>query len=345
MTSSRISLEICKKLVTDKKAVKGHVIPLTFYYAHLTRGSQSSKTVLYPPEDVVPALAQASTPHAFRDAGLVLRDAILDPRFIILDLDTMILEVQVLQHCSPQIYTIHDWNERICKVDRWQRKFKVMLALEFKHHVLTFGSQDNNTRVFWSATEEYYVKHWSYIPNMLRPSSASFELEGYLSEFNETALSRQPYIFVDPLVYYNGFLATVVWFIVLIRKRKQTMVQKREANHICSKYLSRVCSEDLEASEWHDLNNPNIRAEGTIGLVCGAFQDPSDDDQGSVDEDIIFNMEKSAGQEKYNLDGMSIIKLLREPGPFPTRGIGVYASAEILRRTDKTDTGPAVCEH
>ncbi len=50
---------------------------------------------------------------------------------------------------------------------------------------------------------------------------------------------------------------------------------------------------------------------------------PSDDDQGSVNNDIIFDMEKSVGQEKYNLDGMSIIKLLRESGPFPTRGIGV----------------------
>lgn len=119
--------------------------------------------------------------------------------------------------------------------------------------------------------EEYYVKHWSYIPNMLRPSSASFELEGYLSEFNETALSHQPYVFVDPLVYYNGFLATVVWFIVLIRKRKQTMVQKHEANRVRSKYLSHVHSEDLEASEWHDLNNQNVQAEGTISLVCGAF--------------------------------------------------------------------------
>lgn len=72
---------------------------------------------------------------------------------------------------------------------------------------------------------------------------------------------------------------------------------------------------------------------------------PSDDNQGYVDEDILFDMEKSAGQEKYNLDGMSIIKLLREPGLFPTRGIGVYASTEILRRTGKTDTGPVVCEH
>ncbi len=98
------------------------------------------------------------------------------------------------------------------------------------------------------------MKHWSYIPFTLRPSSPSFELEGYLSEFNETALSLQPYIFVDPLVYYNGFLATVVWFIVLIRKQKQTMVQKHEANHIHSKYLPRVHLEDLEASEWHNLN-------------------------------------------------------------------------------------------
>lgn len=80
--------------------MKGHVIPLTFDCAHLTRGSRSNKMVLYPPEDVVPALAQSSTPCAFRDAGLVLCDAILDPRFVIWDLDTTILEVSLIILCS-----------------------------------------------------------------------------------------------------------------------------------------------------------------------------------------------------------------------------------------------------
>ncbi|PBK89493.1 hypothetical protein ARMGADRAFT_1033062 [Armillaria gallica] len=251
------SLEICKKLVTDEKAVKGHVIPLTFDCAHLTRGSQSNKTVLYPPKDVVLALAQSSTPHVFRDASLVLCNAILDPRFVILDLDTMILKIH---------------------------KLKVTLALEFKHHVLAFSSYDNNTR---SVTEEYYVKHWSYIPYTLRPSSPSFELERYLSEFNETALSLQPYVFVDPLVYYNGFLATVVWFIVLIQKRKQTMVQKHKANHIHSKYLPHVCLEDLEASEWHNLNINCKQSENINGGLSDLQVPPT------------MIKEKSVGQEKY----------------------------------------------
>lgn len=170
------SLEIRKKLVTDKKAVKGHVIPLTFDYAHLTRGSWSSKMVLYPPEDVVPALAQSSTPRAFRDAGLVLRDTILDPRFITLDLYMMILEVsliiscsgcyihasyvtqvQVLQHCSPQIYTIHDWNERICKVDQWVSR----ITFSWQERTHPFARNANSRlRLLWNSS----TMSWCLVP-------------------------------------------------------------------------------------------------------------------------------------------------------------------------------------
>ncbi|KAK0434845.1 hypothetical protein EV421DRAFT_1909146 [Armillaria borealis] len=309
------ALEIRNKLVTDEKAVKGHVIPLTYDFAHLTRGSKSMKTVLYLPQDVVPALAQSSSPRAFREAGMVLRDTILDPRFIILDLDSTILEVQVLQHCSPQIYSIQDWRDRICKVNRWERKFKITLALEFKHHVLV---------VYWCAMEEYRVKHWSYIPHMLRPSLPSFDIEEYLSGFHESTIYSQPY-------------------------RKQTMVQKQEANRLLSKYHSHNSSEDLEAAELQDLhNNRKVQTEGSVDQSqptrkCKrqSLRSPSPLD---IDEGISFDVDESGrdpSQEKYNLEGMSIIKLLRESGPFPTRGIGVYTSAEILHKSAIPPMTPA----
>ncbi|PBK84526.1 hypothetical protein ARMGADRAFT_1037025 [Armillaria gallica] len=201
---------------------------------------------------------------------MILCDTILDPRFIILDLDSTILE-----DC----------------------KFKVALALEFEHHVLAFRANDKNTRVFWFATEEYHVKNWSYIPHMLRPSLASFDLKSYLSGFNELSLSSQPYTFVDSLAFYDGFLAMIVWFIVLIRKRKQIMVQKHEANCLFTKYHSHGHSEDLEAAELKHKQPARTPSPSS-----------------SVDEDDLFDVDD-------------------RKDPSEDKGIGVYASSEILHKT------------
>ncbi|PBK69407.1 hypothetical protein ARMSODRAFT_1018825 [Armillaria solidipes] len=329
--------EITQGLVTDPSAVSGHIVPLTYKYSRLTRGSKATQTNLYPPPDIVPALEKCSTPLAFRQASMIFRDVILDPRFIILDLHSTILEIQVLQHCSPQIYDITDWKERICKVDRWVRKFKVSLALEFRDHVLVFGSYDNNTRVYWYSAEEYQARHWDYVPYIRQDgNSERLDLDAYLSGFNESLIATNPYIFVDPLAYYHGFLATIVWFIVVLRKRKQASLKKRETRRLMLKYLptrSTNSGPDIKADKIQRPQGKQSQGSGSTKRKPSMLSSPYDDRLEDTPADIL--------QDGANLEKVTIVQLLRRAGPFPTRGIGIYASEEILRKTGIPPLTPA----
>ncbi|KAK0430243.1 hypothetical protein EV421DRAFT_1744283 [Armillaria borealis] len=207
--------EILDELVTDPLAVAGHVIPLTYKYSKLSRGASATRTFLYPPAAIAPALEKNSSVSAFQSAEMNLHDVVLDPRNIILDLDRIILEV---------------------------RKFKVTLALEFQDHVVAFGFYDNNTsvwfipltflevstlfQVYWYAAEEYTPKHWSYVPYVRRGNPRElFDVNDYVAGFDENTLSTKPYVLVDPLTYYDGFLATIVWFIAILCRQKQAKVK------------------------------------------------------------------------------------------------------------------------
>ncbi|PBK82939.1 hypothetical protein ARMGADRAFT_1089841 [Armillaria gallica] len=76
-------------------------------------------------------------------------------------------------------------------------KFKISLALEFKEHVLTFGSYDNNTRVYWYSAEDYAPRHWDYIPFLKRDDDYAnfgvhtpFNPDVYLADFDTKCLVK-----------------------------------------------------------------------------------------------------------------------------------------------------------
>ncbi|KAK0444293.1 uncharacterized protein EV420DRAFT_1484775 [Desarmillaria tabescens] len=133
---------------------QGMVFPLTKSMAHLTRGDK-----IY----AVPTLHQTlegteKEMDICQTAGLVLQNVFKHPRLVCLDLKEVILHA-LLAHCSPNIYTINDWFETICKVDKKTRKFKIVLAFQFESHVLAFCSYDNNVRASRQSAEDEICDH------------------------------------------------------------------------------------------------------------------------------------------------------------------------------------------
>ncbi|KAJ7657007.1 hypothetical protein DFH06DRAFT_1199006 [Mycena polygramma] len=65
------------------------------------------------------------------------------------------VQVHLLEHTSLQIYTVAEYEERICRVPNRSRKtanirgFKVAFALIMRGYVLAFDSADNNFRLVW----------------------------------------------------------------------------------------------------------------------------------------------------------------------------------------------------
>ncbi|KAJ7037546.1 hypothetical protein C8F04DRAFT_1180584 [Mycena alexandri] len=103
--------------------------------------------------------------EAMQETGMEWIGVEYDPRDLILDLKSCYLEVELLLHTTPQIYTKRQWlglartpdNVRVYSVDasppigsdavEQKRGFKIVIALEFKTHVLAFLSRDNNARL------------------------------------------------------------------------------------------------------------------------------------------------------------------------------------------------------
>ncbi|KAJ7016041.1 hypothetical protein C8F04DRAFT_1246058 [Mycena alexandri] len=66
--------------------------------------------------------------------------------FWTVDNNLKICQVELLLHTTPQIYTTKQWLG-VARTPDSKRGFKVVIALEFKTHVLAFLSRDNNARV------------------------------------------------------------------------------------------------------------------------------------------------------------------------------------------------------
>ncbi|PBK92010.1 hypothetical protein ARMGADRAFT_1031470 [Armillaria gallica] len=156
------------------------VFPLTKSIAHLTCGDKSVTTI-YPSSHAVPLLHHPLEDNETKNdicqtAGLILKNVIKHARLI-----------QVLAHCSPNIYTINDWFNTTCKVDRKTHKFKGVLAFQLENHVLAFCSYDNNVR---STEDKIHDCGEDYTDNLL--------FDGDFFEF------------MDPLVNFHGWLEMLV---------------------------------------------------------------------------------------------------------------------------------------
>ncbi|KAJ7983080.1 hypothetical protein DFH06DRAFT_1123098 [Mycena polygramma] len=112
-----------------------------------------------------------SEEQAFSAAGLQLVAVPFHPRLIILDLKNAFLEVHLLEHTSLQIFTVPQYEERICRVPNRSRKianirgFKVAFALVMRGYVLAFNSADNNFRVAWRTRKKEKVLQEIRVPD------------------------------------------------------------------------------------------------------------------------------------------------------------------------------------
>ncbi|KAJ7137645.1 hypothetical protein C8R46DRAFT_1047515 [Mycena filopes] len=89
-----------------------------------------------------------------------------DPRDIILDLKTCYLEVELLLHCTPQIFTVRQWLG-VARTPDFKRGFKIVLAIEFNTHVLAFLSKDNNARVYWLSKNDMEATRAGRVPDIV----------------------------------------------------------------------------------------------------------------------------------------------------------------------------------
>ncbi|KAJ7152216.1 hypothetical protein C8R43DRAFT_1127294 [Mycena crocata] len=80
------------------------------------------------------------------------------------DLDTVVLELEPLLHSLPQIYTREEWN-RIYKVPREERGFKIGFAIGMVTHVLAFLSNDNLYRLYWRSPQEFQQLQQYRVPD------------------------------------------------------------------------------------------------------------------------------------------------------------------------------------
>ncbi|KAK0229616.1 hypothetical protein EDD85DRAFT_957392 [Armillaria nabsnona] len=188
---------------TAKKAKQGMVFPLTKSMAHLTCGDKSVTTI-YPSSHVVPSL------NCLLEDNETKNDTYLTQA---------ILHIQVLAHCSPNIYTINDWFKTICKVDKKTRKFKVVLAFQFENHVLAFCLYNNNIRFHWfpscSAEDEIHDHGEDYTDNLL--------LDGDFFEFT------------DALVNFHGWLEKLVAGLETRRLRQLAESKRRQLEKLNQK--------------------------------------------------------------------------------------------------------------
>ncbi|KIJ48286.1 hypothetical protein M422DRAFT_45466 [Sphaerobolus stellatus SS14] len=91
------------------------------------------------------------------ESGLRLKDVIFNPRHVILDMGSIWIQVQLLQHTFPQIYTKQVWNKSIRALP-WrigtvnERLVKIGIAFDFGEHLLAFVTNDFVFKVSYART-------------------------------------------------------------------------------------------------------------------------------------------------------------------------------------------------
>ncbi|KAJ7026896.1 hypothetical protein C8F04DRAFT_1190145 [Mycena alexandri] len=101
---------------------------------------------------------------AMEETGMEWIGVEFDARDLILNLKSCYLEVELLLHTTPQIYTTKQWLG-VARTPDSKRGFKVVIALEFKTHVLAFLSRDNNARVYWLSIPD--MKATNRVPDIV----------------------------------------------------------------------------------------------------------------------------------------------------------------------------------
>ncbi|KAK0421860.1 hypothetical protein EV421DRAFT_1914966 [Armillaria borealis] len=194
-----------------KMAKQGMVFPLTKSMAHLTCGDKSVTTI-YPSSHVVPSLHRPlednKTENAIcRTAGLILQDVIKHPRLF----------------------------ETICKVDKKTRKFKVVLAFQFKNHVLAFCLYDNNVRFYWFPSCASGDEFLALTVHASRQSAEDEICDHGEDHTDDLLFDGDFFEFTDPLVNFHGWLEKLVAGLETRRLRKLAESKRRRQEKLNQK--------------------------------------------------------------------------------------------------------------
>ncbi|KAF8974289.1 hypothetical protein BDZ97DRAFT_2052948 [Flammula alnicola] len=141
-------------------AASGHVYELESSSTILRGGAtkEEKKTHVYPNKYATPVGAATV---AIYTRKLCLVGVETAPRATILEFkedngrgESYWCQAQLFTHTNVQIFTVDEWRNGICKVDRSTRGFKVGFAFEFEIHVLAFLTLDLLIQAHWSDTRQ-----------------------------------------------------------------------------------------------------------------------------------------------------------------------------------------------
>ncbi|KAH9918839.1 uncharacterized protein B0H18DRAFT_1106829 [Fomitopsis serialis] len=135
-----------KKFAAHSPAASGQVIPLDPKCKY-KRGSQHAQQRIFPPP-----------PFSGRD--LVLQSVERTPRSLILDFGRLHFQIHLQTHTMAQIYSRQQWDVEICKVDEFNRGFKIGVAFDFGPYVLAFPTLDKIFTPHWAPSrDELPIRH------------------------------------------------------------------------------------------------------------------------------------------------------------------------------------------
>ncbi|KAF8907003.1 hypothetical protein CPB84DRAFT_1769209 [Gymnopilus junonius] len=120
---------------------------------------EDKKTPVFPEKY---ATEPGKPPVPISSYGLCLVQVKTGPRAIILEFKedkgkgtSYWCQIQLFTHTNAQIFTLDEWTNGICKVDRKTRGFKVGFAFQFEKYVLAFLSLDLLVQIYWSDVPEH----------------------------------------------------------------------------------------------------------------------------------------------------------------------------------------------
>ncbi|KAJ7164033.1 hypothetical protein C8R43DRAFT_946830 [Mycena crocata] len=104
--------------------------------------------------------------EAMEETGMELVGVEWDPRDMVLDLKSCFMEMELLLHCSPQLFTTEGWLG-VARTPDDVHGFKVVVAIQMKTHVLAFLAKDNNSRSYWLSREDMNSTRLGRVPDVV----------------------------------------------------------------------------------------------------------------------------------------------------------------------------------
>ncbi|KIJ25718.1 hypothetical protein M422DRAFT_785446 [Sphaerobolus stellatus SS14] len=173
----------------------GHVQLLDHRARHIFRGNLNDRSPLWPKPTIFPFFG----PY-LRESGLMLVDVVLNPRHVILNMGTLWIQVQLLQHTFPQIYTKNAWKCSIRAVPWQERGVKIGIAFDFGAHILAFTTNDFLFKIS-------YAKSLSLLPpRQIEPTTDAERWVGRLLQWMDKMENSMSTVCVCNLLRSEGHI-------------------------------------------------------------------------------------------------------------------------------------------